>query len=617
MLRCPGNVVPGSWHHAYEAAPVVPGPHNKYFILLWEKRLPPFPLSAQWHCWPPPLLMAAVSVLLAPMACSAVAGGIASAILHRRPVEGHRALFLLPAVFGVSYCAAVAFRTLSSFALSAGIVLYCIFLLALAVSTVAYRLSPWHPLASYPGPRLAKATGLWLTYVSIGGRRYLVIDELHARYGPFVRIGPNILSINSPSATSLYLNAEKSDTYRRRLRGRGVELFLRPDVPKLHRERKRIWARLFTAASLNQLMPFLERRTSELMRCIEKHQAVRPNDFVDLREAFAHWGFDFTADVVFGGSDDFELMKNGDPRGLTKTGKIAFAVTDVLGPSTWIMDILWNLPQTSRANALVSSISNALDRVLKDTPKWHGLLSHLVSEGVPEDDMLRDAFIAMQGGSDNISVMLTLSVYFLLCEPIYHSRLRQELDEAFPDPTAPLPAEELAALPFLNGTINEALRLGTPFFLPRVSPPGGLVMDGQYIPAGVVVALAAYSQQISPENFFPEPTAFHPDRWIAGGLGPNTKTEKGVLASFTFGPYACVGKPLAYREMRHALARLVLMFDMALPHDFDARAFRDGVLNMHTTFFKHPLLVRVARRRRLLDSAVDLASDECLVDTAS
>lgn len=59
----------------------------------------------------------------------------------------------------------------------------------LALVTVAHRLSPWHPLASYPGPLMARATSLWLSHVSSTGKRYLILDALHARYGPFLRIG--------------------------------------------------------------------------------------------------------------------------------------------------------------------------------------------------------------------------------------------------------------------------------------------------------------------------------------------------------------------------------------------------------------------------------------------
>ena len=48
--------------------------------------------------------------------------------------------------------------------------------------------------------------------------------------------------------------------------------------------------------------------------------------------------------------------------------------------------------------------------------------------------------------------------------------------------------------------------------------------------------------------------------------------------------------------MRHALARTVLTFDMSLPPGFDPIAFRAGILNMHTTFFQHKLLVKMTRR---------------------
>ena len=48
--------------------------------------------------------------------------------------------------------------------------------------------------------------------------------------------------------------------------------------------------------------------------------------------------------------------------------------------------------------------------------------------------------------------------------------------------------------------------------------------------------------------------------------------------------------------MRHALAWLVLAFDMALSLDFDRAKWRDGMINMHTTFFRHKLPIRVSLR---------------------
>lgn len=62
------------------------------------------------------------------------------------------------------------------------------------------------------------------------------------------------------------------------------------------------------------------------------------------------------------------------------------------------------------------------------------------------------------------------------------------------------------------------------------------------------------------------------------------------------GPYYCIGKPLAYHQMRYALTRLTLAFDMEFEKGFDAAAFRDGIQNMRTMFLKKELRVSMQKR---------------------
>jgi len=63
-------------------------------------------------------------------------------------------------------------------------VIFSIFL-----ARVVYRLSPLHPLYSFPGPVLFRCTNLAIAYIVFKGYRHVYVARLHAQYGDFVRIG--------------------------------------------------------------------------------------------------------------------------------------------------------------------------------------------------------------------------------------------------------------------------------------------------------------------------------------------------------------------------------------------------------------------------------------------
>ena len=58
---------------------------------------------------------------------------------------------------------------------TAGVIAY--FLCGLCSSITIYRLSPWHPLAIYPGPTLAKLTKWYMAYWIAKGHRHLLLQR--------------------------------------------------------------------------------------------------------------------------------------------------------------------------------------------------------------------------------------------------------------------------------------------------------------------------------------------------------------------------------------------------------------------------------------------------------
>lgn len=86
---------------------------------------------------------------------------------------------------------------------------YCVvlgYLSGLFSSIVTYRLSPWHRLHDFPGPRLAAVSKFWHVWQCRDSRNHELMERLHNQYGDFVRIGMG------PPQDNLSLIAAKTDT---------------------------------------------------------------------------------------------------------------------------------------------------------------------------------------------------------------------------------------------------------------------------------------------------------------------------------------------------------------------------------------------------------------------
>lgn len=61
--------------------------------------------------------------------------------------------------------------------------------------TVAYRISPFHPLARFPGPFLCKISKFWIARVTSQGNAHRYVHGLHTKYGDVVRTGDVLPSL--------------------------------------------------------------------------------------------------------------------------------------------------------------------------------------------------------------------------------------------------------------------------------------------------------------------------------------------------------------------------------------------------------------------------------------
>lgn len=102
------------------------------------------------------------------------------------PANIPSAIFLLLAIPGLLV---QQLRSHFSDVLSAIAAIFSAYWAFIIIYTIAYRLSPFHPLAKYPGPLLCKVSKLWVSHIASTGKYHLYAKELHDQYGEMVRIG--------------------------------------------------------------------------------------------------------------------------------------------------------------------------------------------------------------------------------------------------------------------------------------------------------------------------------------------------------------------------------------------------------------------------------------------
>ncbi|CAK5277509.1 unnamed protein product [Mycena citricolor] len=479
---------------------------------------------------------------------------------------------------------------------------YAAFIGSLTLSIVLYRLSPWHPLASVPGPALYKISKVWSLRDVARGDSHRVIRRMHNQYGPVVRTGPNEVSIVHTDAVKVVLGTFPKGQY--------YEPLTDPSIPakpllllkgEAHANRRRIWNRGLNSASIAAYEVTLVKRVSQLLERLEEQSLSGSS--VSINQWLGYFTFDFMGDMAFGGG--FEMMRDrGDKDGLWKMIEEGTHITALLSPIPWVSPTMQLIPGLAKnIKALVQFGATSAANRIKAGSLVKDLWYHLTDEAEVEKqrpsipEVVADGLLSIIAGSDTTSTALSNLVWLLLSNPAVYKQVREEVDSVYPRGDSPLDASKHSQLPFLTACINETLRLlpPVPSGGPRKVPVGGgKVFAGHYIAPNTQIFVPQYTLHRSAENFS-DPDAFKPQRW----LSPESAEKHNPLAfiPFSFGSANCAGKNLAWREMIMVSAALIHTFDIRFAKDFTgAEEWSNHLHDQFVTSIAMPLQVTMAKR---------------------
>ncbi|KAJ7318987.1 high nitrogen upregulated cytochrome P450 monooxygenase 2 [Mycena albidolilacea] len=483
---------------------------------------------------------------------------------------------------------------------------YVVFLGSLGLSIAVYRLSPFHPLAQYPGPAIGKVTKLWSVWKTAQGYKYLYHKELHDRYGAYVRTGPNELSIIDAPVVCQTLGfggLEKGRYYEGGLHSAAPPSIICISGSEEHTVRRRVWNRAMSSAALREYEPLIVKRTSQLISRLRDQGSDGVSD-VDLVHWLNLFAFDLMGDLAFGGG--FEMLRDGrDVDGVGERIRGFLKTSNITGQVPWILRTLHLFPQVGRqVQEFIDFGQNLAIQRMKNGAGRMDIWYHLADEAGLEKEKptleisAADGIVAVIAASDTTASTLSSLLWFLLSNPEYYRRVQQELDSVIVDGDDPFDASKHQELHFLSACINETMRLHPP--LPtngtRQVPLGqpGRHIAGRFIPEGTSIYSPAYALHRNPA-YFSHPDQFLPDRWLPGSSLKFEKHDTSAFIPFSLGPANCIGQKLARRELFVVLSGLFKAFEMRFTEGFEAVQWPEG---MHESFVfeRPPLQVRLTPR---------------------
>ncbi|KAI1440484.1 putative cytochrome P450 [Annulohypoxylon stygium] len=384
-------------------------------------------------------------------------------------------------------------------------------LTAYFITLVLYRLV-LHPLAGFPGPKLAAATAWYEFYHDAirRGKYTFEIQEMHKKYGPIVRISPEELHCNDPSfIPTLYASGSAHrDKYEHFTNAWIIFGTLNHD---LHRLRRRALNRLFSKTSVSKLEPMIHEKVELLGQQLFTY--IKDESPANLTQAFSCLAADvvmaycFARNENFLGNRAFQSHHWYAQRDMSFLGLYAKHFPSIL-------PLVLSLPTQKAAR-----------KQMADDNSYATVFDGILASDLPDEEktftrLWQEFELVLGAGTDTITWALSVQFFYVL---------------------------------------NDRLRLsyGLTTRLQRISPDGPMIYEpsdfvtaskSQYvIPRGTPVGMTSLMIHLNP-NIFPNPKEFNPGRWL-DAEGNMDRTQEKYLLNFSKGSRQCIGMNLAYAEL--------------------------------------------------------------------
>ncbi|KAH7030053.1 cytochrome P450 [Macrophomina phaseolina] len=489
----------------------------------------------------------------------------------------------------------------------------------------------FHPLAGFPGPFMASLTDLWQTWQFYTLKQPYHLTDLHAKYGPFVRYGPDKLSITTEDAIpTIYQKGAKSmpktefyDAY-----GAAHPNIFGTRDEAAHSIRRRHMSHSFSISYVKEMEGFLDLNVKILKDKLAG--LCEKNEVFDLKKLLQYYTIDVLGELAFSQSFGVQIADDESLVPPVKEHSLLAAVTGAWPLMTmrlkrWLPKVpIEGLQRLFRGRAACAALASKcverrLDalRDLKEdevSKQRKDILTNLIfakhpdtGERLTKTDLETEAFGFIIAGTHTTSATTALLFYHLLHHPDIMAKCVTEIDANLPPLSIERPAYSVSdvesSLPYLRQCVRENFRITPVFTMPlarRVMAPEGVVIAGKCIPQGTSVAVCNHAFHHNPDVWGDDHDTFDPERWEKPELAARAR----YLMHFGLGGRQCIGKAVAQTNIYKLSSTLLREFEFELADAGEKAGVENGLyrgkipglVSVGISELKEPLMVRARRR---------------------
>ncbi|CAN0922464.1 Cytochrome P450 94A1 [Linum grandiflorum] len=314
----------------------------------------------------------------------------------------------------------------------------------------------------------------------------------------------------------------------------------------------------------NRLLPFLDEKAAQ-------------GTVFDLQQVLQTFGFRSICRVAFGVEDPDSIIPNLDlMKSFDDAVDNCFARVTSPFPAYWKLKRFLNLGSEKRFREAINNINEFALHVIKSKEeksnqqqeedllsRFMGWSSEMEWGKQGEEDIVISFMLA---GKDTTSTALTWFFWLIAGNPRCVELIHKELSAATAERRYRFGYDKLKKLDYVHAAVSESMRLFPPVPLnSKVAVEDDVLPDGTEVRKGMFADYSAYAVGRMEKVWGGDCLEFKPERWLV--VDEDGKRWYKAFDQFKFpvfhcGPRMCLGKEMAYIQMKAIVAAVMMEFEV-------------------------------------------------------